>query len=103
MRRGRCSTSASWRRCTRGDHVSPVDIRVEVPLGPTIAAEVERILGDGIGPSGASEVADTIADFVLGHAVSHPGRATDTAELALRLLPDPTASIPAGVAPGRQD
>ena len=88
---------------TRGDHVAPFDIRVEVPLGPTIAAQVERILGDGISTSGASEVADTIADFVLGHAVSHPGRATDTAELALRLLPDPTASIPAGVAPGRQD
>jgi len=88
---------------TRGDHVSPVDIRAEVPLGPTIAAEVERILGDRIGPSRAAEVADTIADFVLGHAVSHPGRATDTAELALRLLPDTTGSSPAGVASGRQD
>jgi AcrR family transcriptional regulator len=67
-----------------GDTLVEGDIRVELPLVLVAVQPLERMGLDG---TTAVDVGSTLVNFVLAHAIPRPGRADETVELALRLLP----------------
>lgn len=69
----------------RGDDLPEGDIRVELPL---VIVLVEPLLRLGLTEDRAIDVASTVINFVLSHAVPRPGRSDETVALAMRLLPE---------------
>jgi AcrR family transcriptional regulator len=67
-----------------GDTLVEGDIRVELPLVMVASQPLERLGLDG---ASAVDIGSTVVNFVLAHAIPRPGRADETVELALRLLP----------------
>ena len=68
-----------------GPALPPHDIRTEVPLLFALLPALERL---DLGDAEPVDLGFTILNTVLVHAIPRPGRAAETAELALRLLPD---------------
>ena len=56
----------------RGDHVTPTDIRNEVPIAPIVSAALEAVVPDTVD---VGDVTTILIDFVLVHAVPRQGRA----------------------------
>lgn len=68
-----------------GEELLDIDVRLEVPI-----AELFVSLTDlGLDQAAALDVASTLINFTLVHAIPRPGSAEQTADLALRLVPRP--------------
>jgi AcrR family transcriptional regulator len=74
-------------RAVRDFDLDDDDIRVIVPIGIKLTFVVAAVLGTETTEPGTPDLAATLVDFVLGHAIPRPRRAEETVELALRLLP----------------
>lgn len=61
------------------------DIRTVVPLAAPVLSSVERL---DIGSTEPIDLTRCLIDFVLGHSLGRPNREAETADLAMRLLPD---------------
>jgi AcrR family transcriptional regulator len=68
-----------------GDDLVEGDIRVELPLVIVLAEPLNRL---GLPEDRSIDVASTLVNFVLSHAIPRPGRSDETVELALRLAPE---------------
>ena len=74
-------------RAERDFDIDDDDIRVLVPIGIRTTFVVADLLGTETTTEGTPDLAATLIDFVLAHAIPRPRRAEETVELALRLLP----------------
>ena len=74
-----------------GEH----DIRREVPLIAVLLPLLGRL---DLGDLDPADVAGSLINFTIAQAVPRPGRAEETAGLAMRLLPATAAADPAAVA-----
>ncbi len=74
-------------RAERDFEIDDDDIRVLVPIGIRTTFVVADLLGTETTTEGTPDLAATLIDFVLAHAIPRPRRAEETVELALRLLP----------------
>lgn len=74
-------------RLSREFDLADDDIRLMAPFGLRLAFVVTAATGRDIGDPMVAELASTLVDTVLAHAVPRPGRSDETVELALRLLP----------------
>jgi hypothetical protein len=74
-------------RAARDFDLDDDDIRVLVPIGIRLTFVVAELLGTETTAPATPDLAATLVDFVLGHAVPRPRRSEETVELALRLLP----------------
>lgn len=68
-----------------GEELRDPDVRLEVPLGELFIPPLTEL---GLGPSEVVDLAATLINFTLVHALPGSGSAEDTAELALRLVPE---------------
>jgi len=82
----------------RGTELTDMDIRVEVPLADSLIVHLSRL---DLGRRQPTDVAATLINFVIMQTLGRPHQEALTAELALRLLPDPsTAADPEPTAGG---
>jgi AcrR family transcriptional regulator len=69
----------------QGGDFSEHDIRLEVPLADSVLRPLTEL---DLGDAEPIDVARTLIDFVLVHSLGRPDRGAETAQLALRLLPE---------------
>lgn len=74
-------------RLSREFDLADDDVRLMAPFGLRLAFVVTAATGRDIGDPAVAELASTLVDTVLAHAIPRPGRSAETVELALRLLP----------------
>lgn len=67
-----------------GDDLTDGDIRVLVPIGLALPAALERL---DLGGAQPADMAAALVNAVLAHAIPRPGRADESVDLALRMLP----------------
>ena len=72
-----------------GTEITEMDIRVEVPLADSLIVHLSRL---DLGRREPTDVAATLINFVITQTLGRPHQEALTAELALRLLPDPSAA-----------
>lgn len=78
-----------------GAELAENDVRVEVPLIAVLLPMLEQL---DLGGADPADVAGSLVNFTIAQAVPRPGRAEETAGLAMRLLPGP-ATVVAGTPP----
>lgn len=76
----------------RGTDLADMDIRVEVPLADSLIVHLSRL---DLGGREPTDVAATLINFVIMQTLGRPHQEALTAELALRLLPDPSPAVAA--------
>ena len=69
----------------QGGELTEHDIRIEVPIAEPFLHVIEEL---DLGEKEPIDVVRTVVDFVLVHSLGRPGRAEETARMAMRLLPD---------------
>ncbi|MGB6058673.1 MAG: TetR/AcrR family transcriptional regulator [Microthrixaceae bacterium] len=69
----------------RGNSMSDLDIRIEVPIGGAIALWISRL---GIGGDRGTDISAILANFVLGATLSGGLETPEIVEAAIRLLPE---------------
>ena len=69
-----------------GYDLTDADIRMLVPLGLALPGALERLDLEG---AESADLGSTLINAVLAHAIPRPGRADQSTELAMRLLPAP--------------
>lgn len=80
----------------RGQSISDLDIRIEVPVGGAIALWISRL---GISGDRGTAIAAILANFVLSTTLSGGLETTEIVEAAIRLLPDEIRPAERGAEP----
>jgi AcrR family transcriptional regulator len=81
----------------QGQVLTDSDVRVEVPLALGLVTALEQL---DIGDADPVDLASTLVNTALAHAIPRPGRADETVELVMRLV-DPLRGPDAGAGAGR--